>query len=90
MENTFQTRDIRLASFLKSKNIRLVEIRAIDKFHSAFIFENSPQIDSLVSTYVSGAPLSDCRELINCYRHLVNDSRLKQNELVSEVSHDAR
>lgn len=76
--DSFSTRDTILAAYLLAKEITLLEIRPIDKFHSLFIFEQPPE--ELVDYYVHDGGFE--RQLIHSYRHLTRDAKRAQRELV--------
>lgn len=72
----YTTEDIHLATFLKVKGIELVEIIYIAPFRSKFVFNHVPQkvLDTFLSTPAE-VPLRNC---INEYRHLLRQSRNKE------------
>jgi hypothetical protein len=78
--NLFSTEDINLASFLVAKNIILVEIRPLDKFHCSFVFEKPPK--DLLDYWLTGGAFE--RKLISTYRHLVRDAREIQGRFGGE------
>lgn len=76
LDTKFETGDIALACYLKAKGITLLEIRPVDFWHSLFIFEQPPQ--TLLASWLSGFPEASVRDIISEYRHLVKESRIRQ------------
>jgi hypothetical protein len=71
-ENNFVTTDIYLATFLRFKGIRLIQVMAIDTEQRlcSFVFENVPK--ELLAEWLAG---STVKNIINQYRHTIRDAR---------------
>ena len=77
LNNRFTTEDINLAAFLHAKNIILLDIQPVDKFHCSFVFEQPPK--ALLDYWLSKAAFE--RKIISSYRHLIRDARVVQDRI---------
>ena len=72
-QQTFETTDFYLASFLLSQGVRMLELKPIDdRGRKAFVFDDSSQRAELVNEYHLGTPLVDVRNFVASIRRLKN------------------
>ena len=75
MEDQFQTDDILIASYLLTKQAKLLDLICDSQRHFIFLFENSYLCEQLVRDYLNNA-LAPARELF-----------ARREELISQMRH---
>ena len=76
--NNFKTQDLHLAVWLKIQGIELVEIIPQARFRSEFVF--APVSQGLLNKWLTTAALAPTRSVINEYRHLLKEARLREDQ----------
>lgn len=77
--NNYATEDINQASYLLSKNVKLLKIEPISLYKSKFHFETPP--NEILQLWLAGTANTNAMALMNCYRQLAREARLAQQRL---------
>lgn len=70
----FVTTDVKLGAYLLCSDVELLDIQPLpDGQRSRFVFQHPPQ--HLLDAWLAGNPQAHATRIIDCYRHLIRDSR---------------
>ncbi|MBS3919870.1 MAG: hypothetical protein KG012_13385 [Deltaproteobacteria bacterium] len=78
---TFQTHDLYLASALKIKGFKLINLRKDERNHGIFIFEDCDDRPQLVKNYFSGELTGSLKAFSNAWadlKSLVNEIEMEE------------
>ncbi len=76
MENTYQTDDILIASFLLSQKVRYLDLLCDRPRHFIFVFEDNQICEQLAKEYMNNAP-APARELFARREELIGAIRYR-------------